>query len=80
MTHSNDTCPCVDAEGDTTLPDIIASAPKRIYLDIGDALPPIATFKDIVADVTWSADNATGHGIEYVRADLVSPVLRDAKT
>ena len=80
MTHPYDTCPCVDAEGATTLPAIIASAPKRIYLDIGDALPPIATFNDIVADVTWSADNATGHGIEYVRADLVSPVLRDAKT
>jgi hypothetical protein len=53
------------------------SAPRRIYLDIGDplALEGIlaGTTDWQVEGVTWSEDNATSHGVEYVRADLAAP-------
>lgn len=54
---------------------ILDTAPERIWLDLGDEMhliDPDTKFRDI-GEVTWSHDNATGHGIEYVRASL-SPV------
>jgi hypothetical protein len=56
------------------LPEHIAStAPERIWLDIGEAksfIGPDDTFTTLMAgETTWSEDNATGCGIEYVRAD-----------
>lgn len=56
--------------------DLTNTAPKRIYLDIGDqfALERVASGDlrwDLLDGVTWSEDNATSHGIPYVRADLV---------
>jgi hypothetical protein len=56
------------------LPDNITStAPARIWLDIGDAkdfIEPDDTFATLMrGEATWSEDNATGCGIEYVRAD-----------
>lgn len=56
--------------------DLTNTAPKRIYLDIGDqfALERVASGDlrwDLLEGVTWSEDNATSHGIPYVRADLV---------
>ncbi|WP_225783381.1 hypothetical protein [Xenophilus sp. Marseille-Q4582] len=55
----------------------MSTAPARIYLDIGDrfALERVQDGTlpwDKLAEVTWSADNATGHGIEYVRADVAA--------
>ena len=56
------------------LPDsIVSTAPDRIWLDIGDAkdfIEPDDTFTTLMrGETTWSEDNATGCGIEYVRAD-----------
>lgn len=53
-------------------PLVITSAPERIWLDLGGVrhlIDPDTRFSEL-ADVTWSEDNATGHGIEYVRADV----------
>ena len=51
------------------LPLAVASAPDRIWLDLGfDPRETDADFSDLNTP-TWSADNASGHGIEYVRAD-----------
>ena len=51
------------------LPLAVASAPERIWLDLGfDPKETDADFSDLNTP-TWSADNASGHGIEYVRAD-----------
>lgn len=40
--------------------------PDKIYLDIGPDCD--ADDFDELHEVTWSADNATGHGIEYHRS------------
>jgi len=51
------------------LPLALASAPERIWLDLGfnpyEQEAHFSTFHDL----TWSPDNASGHGIEYVRAN-----------
>jgi hypothetical protein len=53
---------------------IVSTAPERIWLDLG--FDPTdeddISFHDLV-DTTWSEDNATGYGIEYVRADTTPP-------
>lgn len=49
------------------------SAPARIYLHDGDdghTEPFPAGMDD---GVTWSADDATGNGVAYVRADIATP-------
>lgn len=50
------------------LPLALASAPERIWLDLGfnpyEQDAHFSTFHDL----TWSPDNASGHGIEYVCA------------
>ena len=53
----------------TTLPLAITSAPERIWLDLGfNPYEEDAHFSNL-HDLTWSKDNATGDGIEYIRAD-----------
>lgn len=56
------------------LPLAITSAPERIWLDLGfNPYEEDAHFSNL-HDLTWSQDNATGDGIEYVRADRAAPV------
>ena len=53
------------------LPLAITSAPERIWLDLGvNPYEDDAHFSEF-HDITWSQNNATGGGIEYVRADRV---------
>ena len=53
------------------------TAPRRIYLDIGDPFALRNILSGLtdwqVEGVTWSEDNATSHGVEYMRADLATP-------
>ena len=53
---------------------VVATAPTRIWLDLGfdPSEEDEISFHDLV-DATWSDDNATGHCIEYVRADTSPP-------
>ena len=53
---------------------VVSTAPKRIWLDLGfdPGVEQEVSFHDLF-DVTWSHDNATGNGIEYVRADIAPP-------
>lgn len=62
-----------------SLPLAVTSAPERIFLDLGfNPREEDAHFSSL-HDLTWSADNATGDGIEYVRADLAaSPTAQAA--
>lgn len=57
------------------IPMIVKTAPERIWLDIGfdPSDEDEISFNELV-DATWSQDNATGYGIEYVRADIYPPV------
>ena len=55
---------------------VIGTAPKRIWLDLGfDPHEDEVSFDDLI-DVTWSADNASGYGVEYFRADTTPPQKR----
>ena len=53
---------------------VVRTAPERIWLDLGfdPSDEDEISFGDLV-DATWSNDNATGYGIEYVRADTTPP-------
>jgi hypothetical protein len=53
---------------------VVSTAPERIWLDLGfdPEFENEVSFGDLF-DVTWSRDNATGNGIEYLRADLAPP-------
>ena len=54
------------------LPLAITSAPGRIWLDLGfNPYEDDVHFSNL-HDLTWSQNNATGDGIEYVRADLAA--------
>lgn len=57
---------------------VVSTAPERIWLDLG--FDPTdeddISFHDFV-DTTWSEDNATGYGIEYVRADTTPPPVAE---
>lgn len=54
------------------LPKVVSTAPKRIWLDLGfDPTLEDAAFSEL-HEITWSSDNASGHGVEYVRADLAT--------
>ena len=57
---------------------VVSTAPERIWLDLGfDASDEYEiSFNDLV-DVTWSHDNATGYGIEYVRADIAARGIKE---
>lgn len=61
---------CANAAGEqpSGFPTVVATAPTEIYLDLGEPMEDGATFQDL-HEVTWSAKNATGCGIRYVRAD-----------
>lgn len=48
--------------------NVATTAPERIFLDIGFDPTDEISFKEL-SDVTWSEDNASGHGVEYVRKD-----------
>lgn len=50
---------------------VVSTAPERIWLDLGfdPEVEDEISFDDLF-EATWSHDNATGNGIEYVRADL----------
>jgi hypothetical protein len=48
---------------------VVSTAPDRIWLDLGfDPQDETEVLFGELHDVTWSADNASGYGIEYVRA------------
>ena len=60
------------------LPLAITSAPERIWLDLGvNPCEEDAHFSNL-HDLTWSQDNATGDGIEYVRADRAAREVAQA--
>ena len=53
---------------------VVSTAPDRIWLDLGfDPQDEYEVIFHELHDVTWSQDNASGNGIEYVRADTTSP-------
>ena len=61
-----------EMDGLYAAPLAITSAPERIWLDLGvNPCEEDAHFSNL-HDLTWSQDNATGDGIEYVRADLAA--------
>jgi len=48
---------------------VVSTAPDRIWLDLGfDPQDETEVLFGELNDVTWSQDNASGYGIEYVRA------------
>jgi transglutaminase-like putative cysteine protease len=52
---------------------VVSTAPKRIWLDLGfDPHEDEISFHEL-HEVTWSENNATGYGIEYVRVDTTPP-------
>lgn len=52
--------------------------PEKIYLDLGfDPLETIDNDFDSLLSVTWSKDNASGSGVEYVRADIANNQLSE---
>lgn len=53
-------------------PQVVKSAPDRIYLVIGAECPDDAEFSSL-SEVTWCEDNIDGNGIEYVRAAQSAP-------
>lgn len=60
-----------------------STAPKRIYLDIGDQFALERVLEgglswQSLEGVTWSEDNATSHGVAYVREDLATPATEPA--
>ena len=61
-----------EMDGLYAAPLAITSAPERIWLDLGfNPYEEDAYFSNL-HDLTWSQNNATGDGIEYVRADLAA--------
>lgn len=51
--------------------------PEKIYLDLGfDPLETISNDFDSILSVTWSKDNASGNGVEYVRADIAEEMAK----
>jgi len=56
---------------------VVSTAPDRIWLDLGfDPQDEYEVVFHELHDVTWSQDNASGNGIEYVRADTVPPAAQ----
>ena len=62
-------CDCQDQQ--EPVAKVVSTAPERIWLDLGfdPEVEDEISFDDLF-EATWSHDNATGNGIEYVRADL----------
>ncbi|MCZ2496395.1 hypothetical protein GN316_06465 [Xylophilus sp. Kf1] len=64
---------------ETNLPLVITSAPGRIWLDIGfDPGEQGNVHFSNLNELTWSENNATGDGIEYVRADLAPSTVSES--
>lgn len=61
-----------EMDGLYAAPLAITSAPKRIWLDLGFNPYEDNVHFDNLHDLTWSQNNATGDGIEYVRSDLAA--------
>ena len=61
-----------EMDGLYAAPLAITSAPKRIWLDLGFNPCENDVHFSRLHDLTWSQNNATGDGIEYVRADLAA--------
>lgn len=61
-----------EMDGLYAAPLAITSAPKRIWLDLGFNPYEDDVHFSHLHDVTWSQNNATGGGVEYVRADLAA--------
>ena len=53
---------------------VVSTAPDRIWLDLGfdPSDEDEVSFHELI-DVTWSHDNASGYGVEYVRVDTTPP-------
>jgi len=49
------------------------NTPETIYLDLGTECND---FNDLT-DVTWSKDNATGKGVEYIRKDIAEQKAKE---
>ena len=64
-------------ESKTELLTAVRTAPERIWLDLGVREAMDENFRNL-DEVTWSAENATGHGVAYIRADLVEAAPADA--
>lgn len=64
--------PAAQAGEQNHLPLAITSAPERIWLDLGFNPYEDDVHFSHLHDVTWSQNNATGGGVEYVRADLAA--------
>ena len=71
---------CFDCNGSGVQPEqepvakVVSTAPDRIWLDLGfDPQDEYEIIFHELHDVTWSQDNASGNGIEYVRADTTPP-------
>jgi len=55
---------------DKRTPNIVATAPERIYLVIGEDVNKSTDFADLGGEgITWCEDKIDGNSIEYVRAD-----------
>ena len=61
-----------EMDGLYAAPLAITSAPKRIWLNLGFNPCEDDVHFSRLHDLTWSQNNATGDGIEYVRADLAA--------
>ncbi len=61
-----------EMDGLYAAPLAITSAPERIWLDLGFNPYEDDVHFSRLHDLTWSQNNATGDGIEYVRADLAA--------
>ena len=61
-----------EMDGLYAAPLATTSAPKRIWLDLGFNPHEDDVHFSRLHDLTWSQNNATGDGIEYVRADLAA--------
>lgn len=63
-----------EAAGPTRLPNIVHTAPAKIYLVIGEDCPPEEDFKVLASaageDLTWCEDKIDANSIGYVREDL----------
>ena len=57
---------------------VVSTAPDRIWLDLGfDPQDEYEIIFHELHDVTWSQDNASGNGIEYVRRSEERRVGKD---
>lgn len=58
------------------LPNVVATAPKKIYLVIGEDTQPDTDFPRLVSaageDITWCEDKIDPNSIPYIRADLAA--------